>query len=172
MVKVRSQNIPGSVKLQMTSMIDIVFLLLSFFVITYKTPQVEGDFNIRMPAQSQALQVSSLDDLTPITVKLSSDAAGKLTGIQFGSQSLGTDMNLLRQVVFKYVQEGDPIDYATAINQKILPKIRTDFELELDCAPQLLYKYEMMAITAVTGYMNSDNQTIKLVEKIKFTPPK
>lgn len=172
MVKVRSKSIPRSVKLQMTSMIDIVFLLLSFFVITYKTPQVEGDFNIRMPAQSQSLQVSSLDDLTPITVKLSSDAAGNLTGIHFGNQSLGTDMNFLRQAVFKYVQEGDPIDFTAAVQQNILPKFRTDFELEIDCDPQLLYKYEMMAITAVTGYINSENQTIKLVEKIKFTPPK
>ncbi|MBQ7028846.1 MAG: biopolymer transporter ExbD, partial [Thermoguttaceae bacterium] len=35
------------VELQMTSMIDVVFLLLAFFVITYKTPDVEGDFAIR-----------------------------------------------------------------------------------------------------------------------------
>ncbi len=172
MVKIRTKRTSETVKLQMTSMIDVVFLLLSFFVITYKTPEIEGDFNIRMPAQAQAIQMSTLDELTPITVKLLSDADGNLTGIQFGSQALGTDMNLLRQVVFKYIQEGDPIDLAAAVNQNIPPKIRDDFELELDCAPQLRYKYEMMAITAVTGYINSENQTIKLVEKIKFTPPK
>ena len=38
--------------LQMTAMIDIVFLLLVFFVMTFKIIAPEGDFNIKMPAQA------------------------------------------------------------------------------------------------------------------------
>jgi len=49
------------VELQMTSMIDVVFLLLAFFVITYKTPEVEGDFAIRMPVEAQSNQAPTLD---------------------------------------------------------------------------------------------------------------
>ena len=33
----------------MTSMIDIVFLLLVFFVMTFKIVELEGDFSVRMP---------------------------------------------------------------------------------------------------------------------------
>ena len=71
-------------KLQMTSMIDVVFLLLAFFVVTYKTPEIEGDFNIRMPIDAQSTAQPSLDDLSPVTIKLSSDARGALVGIRFG----------------------------------------------------------------------------------------
>ena len=52
-------------KLQMTSMIDVVFLLLAFFVVTYKTPEVEGDFNIRMPIERQSPAPPRHDDQTP-----------------------------------------------------------------------------------------------------------
>ena len=37
------------VELQMTPMIDIVFQLLIFFIITFKIVAPEGDFNIKMP---------------------------------------------------------------------------------------------------------------------------
>ena len=37
------------IELQMTPMIDIVFLLLIFFVMTFKIVAAEGDFNIKMP---------------------------------------------------------------------------------------------------------------------------
>ena len=39
-----------TVELNMTSMIDIVFQLLVFFIMTFKIVAQEGDFNVRMPA--------------------------------------------------------------------------------------------------------------------------
>ena len=36
----------------MTPMIDIVFNLLIFFVMTFKITAPEGDFNVKMPAQA------------------------------------------------------------------------------------------------------------------------
>ena len=39
----------GEVKLEMTPMIDIVFQLLVFFIMTFKIVSQEGDFNIKMP---------------------------------------------------------------------------------------------------------------------------
>ena len=38
------------IELQMTPMIDIVFQLLVFFIMTFNVVAQEGDFNIRMPA--------------------------------------------------------------------------------------------------------------------------
>ncbi len=40
-------------ELQMTSMIDIVFLLLIFFILTFKIAPQEGDFNIKLPKQGK-----------------------------------------------------------------------------------------------------------------------
>lgn len=159
---VRIKNEP--VKLQMTSMIDVVFLLLAFFVVTFKTPEVEGDFNIKMPADVQSSQMPEPDDMTPVTVRLTSDEAGNLTGILFGSKPLGTDFKQLRAAVFEYLN----VDPATGAGAEA----GADMEIELDCDGALHYGSTVAAITAVTGYVNSENQVVKLVENVKFTPPK
>lgn len=151
------------VKLQMTSMIDVVFLLLAFFVITFKTPEVEGDFNIKMPANAQSNQLPDPDAPTPVQVRLMAGDFGELTGIEFGSQPLGTDMKRLRAAVFDYLQidPAKPTDLSAA----------EELEIELDCDEPLKYRFAIEAITAVTGYVNSENQVVKLVEKVKFAPP-
>ncbi|MCF0234607.1 MAG: biopolymer transporter ExbD [Thermoguttaceae bacterium] len=155
-------------KLQMTSMIDVVFLLLAFFVITYKTPEVEGDFAIRMPAEAQSNQSPNLDELAPVVVRLSSDSKGDLSGIKFGEATVA-DMNALRAAVFQYINQNGA-SYSEALNGAA-PDFRDDLEIELDCDKNLRYKYAMSAITAVAGYLNSENQVVKMVEKVKFAAP-
>ena len=54
---------PEELKLNMTAMIDIVFQLLVFFVMTFKVVAMEGDFNIKMPLA--AADGQSVDDLLP-----------------------------------------------------------------------------------------------------------
>ena len=50
-MQIRNANKAGEkIELQMTPMIDIVFQLLVFFIMTFKIVSMEGDFNIRMPA--------------------------------------------------------------------------------------------------------------------------
>ena len=50
-MKIRNTDGKGEkIELQMTPMIDIVFQLLVFFIMTFKIVAMEGDFNIRMPA--------------------------------------------------------------------------------------------------------------------------
>lgn len=153
----------------MTSMIDVVFLLLAFFVITYKTPEVEGDFNIRMPANAQSTATPDVDDVMPVTVRLTADEKGELNGIVFGETKLA-DMNALRQAVYRYVVQND-VAFQDAINGAA-PEFSDDLEIELDCDPNLKYAYTMSAITAVTGYLNSQDQIVKMVEKVKFSPKK
>jgi len=159
----------NEVKLQMTSMIDVVFLLLAFFVVTYKTPEVEGDFNIRMPVEAQSNQSPDLDELTPITVRLAADDDGKLSSVRFGDADVA-DMNALRGEVYRYVNQSE-LSYRDALAGGT-PEFRDDLEIELDCDPQLRYRYAVEAITAVTGYLNSENQIVKMVDHVKFSPPK
>jgi biopolymer transport protein ExbD len=157
-------------KLQMTSMIDVVFLLLAFFVVTYKTPEIEGDFNIRMPIDAQSTAQPSLDDLSPVTIKLSSDARGALVGIRFGETPIA-DMRALRVAVYRYVNQNST-SFQDAYSGAGQPEFRNDLEVELDCDSQLHYRHAMEAITAVTGYLNSNDQIVKMVEKVKFAPAK
>ena len=48
-MKVRNQREQEKIEIQMTPMIDIVFQLLVFFIMTFKVVSMEGDFNIKMP---------------------------------------------------------------------------------------------------------------------------
>lgn len=154
---------------QMTSMIDVVFLLLAFFVVTYKTPEVEGDFAIRMPVDAQSNAAPNLDELTPIVVRLTADEKGELNGIQFGDAAL-PDMNALRASVYQYINQNDAT-YRDALAGTATPEFRDDLEIELDCDENLRYRHAMKAITAVAGYLNSENQIVKMVEKVKFASP-
>ena len=51
----RVRNVDGikdeKVEVQMTPMIDIVFQLLVFFIMTFKIVSLEGDFHVKMPRQ-------------------------------------------------------------------------------------------------------------------------
>ena len=52
-------NETEEIKMNMTSMIDIVFQLLVFFVMTFNPPQYEGDFSVKMPLNSDCLLYTS-----------------------------------------------------------------------------------------------------------------
>ena len=48
-MKIRHADHRDRITLQTTPMIDIVFQLLVFFIMSFKIVLPEGDFNIRMP---------------------------------------------------------------------------------------------------------------------------
>ena len=72
------------IELQMTPMIDIVFQLLIFFIMTFKIVAREGDFNVKMPAaspQQQTIEEPPPLDLS-VQVFLEAGADGGLAGIK------------------------------------------------------------------------------------------
>ena len=44
--------------------------------------------------------------------------------------------------------------------------------MELDCDYELHYEHVIAAVTAVSGYVDPNDTVVKLVEKIKFAPPR
>lgn len=153
----RAGRQPEEITLQMTPMIDIVFLLLVFFVMTFKIIAPEGDFNIKMPAQA-AQGTPDPTAVPPITIRITATDTGQIGSIRFGDvpvQSLGDLRSKIRNMV------GDAPG----------PGSLESTEVEFDCDYNLRYEYIVQAITAVSGYIQ-DGQVIKLVEKIKFAPPR
>ncbi|MEK6237543.1 MAG: biopolymer transporter ExbD, partial [Planctomycetales bacterium] len=65
-MKVRNQKDSEKVELQMTPMIDIVFQLLVFFVMTFKIVSQEGDFDIKMPLAAPSEGTPDEDLYPPI----------------------------------------------------------------------------------------------------------
>jgi biopolymer transport protein ExbD len=151
------------VELQMTPMIDIVFQLLAFFIMSFRIGAQEGDFNVKMPMVTPAPGPPSQVALPPIRVRLKADSAGRLTGVQFNDRMMPASggMEALRLEIIGLI--GDDRGPGS---------IQESAEVELDCDFQLHYEHVIQAVTAVSGYRDRDGNVIKLVEKIKFAPPR
>ena len=86
------------IKVDLTAMIDIVFQLLTFFIMTFKVVSMEGDFSIRMPlATTNAEQMELvLPDL--ITVKLRAGDNGNISSIMTNSNETYIDGTMFQQL--------------------------------------------------------------------------
>jgi biopolymer transport protein ExbD len=153
-----TSSVPDKVEMQMTPMIDIVFQLLIFFLFSFKIVAIEGDFNIRMPVAGPG--TPDLETQLPIKVRLAADEAGNLAGIQMADRQLPNFAALHEQVMSIVGSDAGP--NAAAANT----------EAELDCDYNLKYEYVIRAITAISGYVTPDGHIVKLIQKIKFSPPK
>jgi biopolymer transport protein ExbD len=155
------------IELQMVPMIDIVFNLLVFFIMTFRIGAQEGDFNIKMPLAAPSAGTSELQ-LPPIRVRLVADATGVLSGVYLNDRSLPFNpsdriaMQPLRNEIVGII--GDDRGPGS---------IQEQAEVELDCDYHLHYAHVVDAITAVSGYVDPQSGgVVKLVEKIKFAPPR
>ena len=158
------------VELQMTPMIDIVFLLLVFFVFSFQFITPEGDFNVKMPIAAPSEGLPDEDQLPPIPVRLRAGAKGLLASISMGERQLWS------AGPGKFAEQG-----FAALHSEIRgivgdapgPGAMSSTEVEFHCSYGLKFKYVIDAITAVSGYVADDGQTIvKIVEKIRFSQPK
>lgn len=162
-MRIRSVTRHGeeSTELQMTPMIDVVFLLLIFFVTTFKIVSPEGAFNIRMPRAAFKEGPVRPEALPPVKITLRADQGGRLTGILFGKGPARDFLDLRKKIRATVDDAGGPGS----------PGAKT-IEVELACDYQLRYEYVMDAITAVSGFIDpSTGVPIPLVEKVRFSPP-
>lgn len=156
-MKLRKHTSDEKIELSMTAMIDIVFLLLAFFVMTFKVSAQEGDFNIKMPTPGSGAQSESLS--LPMKLRLRADSEGNLQSISLNdSLNFGTDFAALRAKIVEMV--GDTSGPTSGEDGP---------EVEIDLDYDLHYKYVIQAITSVTGY-KSGKDVVRLVQRIKFAP--
>ena len=158
-MKIRHVTAAVKVDLQMTPMIDIVFQLLVFFIMTFKIVAQEGDFNIKMPLAAPSETMPDIDTLPPMKLRLRADGNGNLANMQLGENAF-RDFSVLRNHIIGLI--GNDVPGA----------LREAAEIELDCDYDLRYENVISAITAISGYTTDDGHVIKLIEKIKFAPPR
>ncbi len=158
-MRIKRQSDDNAGQLSLTSMIDVVFLLLIFFVMTFKIAAQEGDFNVKMPLQGQGS--SSAEPELPIKIRLKADAAGNIADIVVNdSQSFGNDFAKLRSFIVQMTPGGVEG-----------PSEEKGPEVEIDLDYGLKYEFVVSTITSVTGYKQGDD-IVRLVERIKFAPPR
>ncbi len=157
-MKIRNREEAQSTQLNMTSMIDIVCLLLIFFVMTFKIVELEGDFSVRMPlAGNDSVAMDSTE--LPLKLRMRADELGRLTTISLNEIELGQDFDQLRGNVIGLIGTTTPVEGDDGP------------EIEIDTDYNLRYEYVIRAITAVSGYKDG-NEVVKLIEKIKFAKPR
>jgi biopolymer transport protein ExbD len=158
----------------MTPMIDIVFQLLTFFIMSLKISAAEGDFAMRFPAAGVGRDiVGPCHELPPFRLRMTANADGSLQTLRLDHQTLGANLAddaqaeaafaaLHREVIARLGDDRGPGSIAAAA------------EVEFDCDYELDYGNVIAAITAIAGYVSpEDNQSVvKLIEKIKFAPPR
>ncbi len=157
-MKVRNAREAEKIEIPMTPMIDIVFQLLIFFIMTFKIVSLEGDFNIKMPASAPSQGAPDEDQLPPMKLRLTAGEGGGLSGITLNDRQFGS-LDELHAYIIDLVGSDESDDGLEGA------------EVELDCDYGLNYENVVAAITAVSGEIDDDGSIIKLVEKIKFTPP-
>lgn len=168
-MKVRKSTSSGDdkIELQMTPMIDIVFQLLTFFIMTLKIVTPEGDFNITMPAGGTSANESIEDVDLPIRIKLAADEDGnlaKMSKIPSGPGDAGKTFKDFKELK-AFIKES--VDAKGGPGSDDAKKM----EVELDCDFGLKYKYTMTAISTVSGEKKGED-VVNWIENIKFTPPK
>lgn len=150
-------------KVDMTPMIDIVFQLLVFFIMTFKIVTMEGDFLIKMPIASNEAQ--NMEEVFPtvLNVKILAGEKGGVANVAVDTS--GADPQ-------NYDDENWPASLTSYVSKAISgegdPSTAQETEVEFDIDYSLRYTFTIKAIESVSGIIQPDGSVKKLIEKIKF----
>ncbi|HEY4258555.1 MAG TPA: biopolymer transporter ExbD [Schlesneria sp.] len=157
-----SQGIaPQKFVIPLAPMINVIFLLLVFSMLSMKIVSPEANFDINLPvtAPSHALSHANGHD---IKVGLESDRDGNLTQLTLGGTNLGND-----EAAFDRLNK----EILLLIGRPGHPQTK-DIEVEIDADYECQYQYVVKAISRCTGKFDPQtHQVARYVEKIKFAPP-
>ena len=146
------------VELPMTPMIDVVFNLLIFFILTLKIVVPEGEFGINLPTAS-GLAPSQGGPSNAIPIGLRANPDGSLAGLFLNKKALGNDaprcFEALRNEIGKLVGE-----------QK---QFADDLSVDIDADYQLNYQYVIAAVSACRGKW-ANGEIINYISKINLVP--
>jgi biopolymer transport protein ExbD len=160
-MKIAKSGEAEKLEMNMTPMIDVCFQLIIFFMLSLRLYSPEGDFSIKMPIAAPQQGLPDETQVPPIKIRLQADKHGNLASMQMGQRTLKSFQSLREEI--RDVASLDRGPAATTTNA----------EVELDCDYNLKFEYVVSALTAISGYVADDKQTImRMIEKIKFAPPR
>lgn len=156
----KAEGAPEKPAIDMTPMIDCVFQLLIFFMLTLKILQPEGNFDINMPVSGVSSD-SPIDNLE-IKVTLAANPDGSLAQIMLGSKPLGNDVPLCYRRL-----NGEIAALAGSGGG-----FTDDMQVEIAADYNLAYEHAIKAVSACTGRRDpATGRVIRYVETVKFAPP-
>src|SRR3990170_3022755 len=127
-MKLRHKGCDDKIELQMTPMIDIVFLLNIFFLFTFKIILPEGDFNVQMPSVAAA-RAAEPSELPPLRLVIKAAPTGELADVQLAGRSFGNGRDAFARLQ-QYIRTQVVAEGGTAAAEQ---------EIEFDCDYDLNY---------------------------------
>ena len=154
-MRLRRQTSKRTIRLPMSPMIDIIFLLLIFFVMTFQIVPLEGDLTIAAPPRQTDVPADSLDIPIepPLHVRLIADNDGTLKSIEAAGLHFEST-TALAQHVRKLYADGPA----------------TDTEAVIKADGDLNYHHMIDTVTALSGYVDDTGRTVTLISKVRFAP--
>jgi biopolymer transport protein ExbD len=152
---------PEKIDINMTPMIDVVFQLMAFFLMTFKVASVEGDFNLKLPKDERSAgpantQVEMLD------VTMRATANGDLAELRLGN------------AVLPGLRAGDKFGkLTTAVMIKVSAARaagQDEPEIQIDADDNLRYENIISCISHVSNYYDAEGKQAPLAKKVKFKP--
>ncbi|MCA9057780.1 MAG: biopolymer transporter ExbD [Planctomycetaceae bacterium] len=163
-MKIRNQQASAKIETQMAPMIDVVFQLLIFFMLTLKIIEPEGDFDINMPVGAPSESASTDENIPPIKVRLHANReTGELTDLTINGQSLGADALAFERLNVEIMREAERDKAA------LTPEQRDRREVEIDPDHGLHYEYIVHALGASSGRI-VDGKMVRYYSHVKFAP--
>ena len=159
-MKFRHTDHRDEITLQTTPMIDIVFQLLVFFIMTFRIVLPEGDFNIRMPLPAEDAPAAPSETPT-LNLMMRAGEGGELAEMRIGATVFDGENRFLQ--LHGYIR--------SLVGDEGGPGTASDQEVEIDSDYDLRYDYVIRAITALTGYLDETGRRHRLIEKIRLAPP-
>lgn len=159
MSDVRNPKMPEKVDIQMTPLIDIVFQLMAFFLMTFQVAPVEGDFNLKLPLMSRGH--GDVAEPERIVVRLRAGPNGELASVQIASGapiprgSAPPPFRVLRDFVARKSAEA-----------RAAGRDEPDFELDAD--ETLNYEHILTAIESIRGQSTPAERGS--TRRIRFAP--
>lgn len=159
MADVRNPKVPEKVDIQMTPLIDIVFQLMAFFLMTFQVAEVEGDFSLKLPLASRGHGDGAESER--IAVRLRAEPDGDLASVQIASgapiprRSAPPPFRVLREFVERKSAEA-----------RAAGRDEPDFELDAD--ESLNYEHVLAAIESIHGPSNPAQRGS--TRRIRFAP--
>ncbi|MBA4015638.1 MAG: hypothetical protein C0483_00475 [Pirellula sp.] len=132
-------SLPGKIDINMTPMIDVVFQLMAFFLMTFQVAAVEGDFHMRLPSGPRTEQGTGASELWQ--VRLTADDDGNLSTwrLDAGTGGRGTaTLPLLRAETARRLAQCRAAGLAEP-------------QVELRCDDRLRYEHVLQAVEVLAG---------------------
>ncbi|MCE9603678.1 MAG: biopolymer transporter ExbD [Planctomycetia bacterium] len=169
MAERRSVAAPEKVDVQMTPLIDIVFQLMAFFLMTFKVAAVEGDFRLKLPAADRTPSLHERPDV--IDLRLRADPAGNLAELRYasdaqagassdaqaGGKPSAASFRRLSEFVARRVAQAHAAGQAE-------PAVL------IHADDLLCYEYVLDAVAAVSATTDADGNYRRLVKQVSFAP--